>query len=154
MAKRYVIELLPQERSELEGMQRRGKASARKLTRSRALLLSDQGESGPCWTDAQIAEALGMTCRAIEMLRKRAVEYGSLIAVEGKKREPNPERRKFDGEKEAKLIALACSKPPEGHQRWSLRLLADQLVELNIFKSVSHETVRQVMEKKRSQAVA
>jgi len=101
-----------------------------------------------------IAEALGITSRAIEMLRKRAVEEGPLGAVEGKKRPPRLEARKFDGETEAKLIALACSKPPEGHRRWSLRLLAETLVELNIFESVSHEAVRRVMEKKRSQAVA
>jgi len=154
MAKRHVIELQPEERAELESMWRRGKASARKLKRARALLLSDQSQDGPAWTDAAIAEALDITTRAIEMLRKRAVEEGPLAAVEGKKHPPQPERRKFDGEKEAKLIALACSTPPEGYQRWSLRLLADRLVELKIFESVSHETVRQVMEKKRSQAMA
>jgi len=154
MAKRHVIELLPEERVELDGMCRRGKASARKLTRARALLLSDQSGDGPAWTDAAISEAVGLTTRAIEMLRKRAVEEGPLAAVQGKKAPPRLEARTFDGEKEARLIALACSKPPEGRQRWSLRLLADRLVELNVLESVSHETVRQVMKKKRSQAVA
>lgn len=154
MTKRHIIELLADERAELEAMQRRGKASARKLTRARALLLSDQSASGPSWTDASIAEALGITTRAIEMLRQRAVEVGPLAAVERKKHPPRPEARKFDGQTEAQLIALACSAPPEGRQRWSLRLLADRLVELNIFESVSHEAVRQVMKKKRSQAMA
>lgn len=154
MAKRYVIELLPEERVELEAMWNRGRASVRRLKRARALLLSDRSESGPGWTDAAIAEALGLTTRTIELLRQRAVEEGPLKTVEGRKCPPRPEACKFDGEREARLVALACSKPPEGRQRWSLRLLADRLVELKVFESISHETVRQVMEKKRSQAVA
>lgn len=147
MAKRYVIELLPEERDELEALVRRGKAAARKLTRARALLLSDAGAGGPGWIDADIAEALGITTRCIEMLRKRAVERGPLAAIERKPQVRPSVPRKFDGESEAKLIALACSEPPAGHKRWSLRLLADKLVELNVFESVSHERVRQVMKK-------
>jgi hypothetical protein len=147
MAKRYVIELSPEERDELEALVRRGKAAARKLTRARALLLSDQGESGPGWTDADIAAALGITTRCLEMLRKRAVEVGPLVAIERKPQARPSVPPKFDGEKEAKLIALACGEPPAGHRRWSLRLLADKLVELNVFESVSHERVRQVMKK-------
>jgi len=147
MAKRYVIELLSDERDELEALVRRGKCSARKLTRARALLLSDQGKAGPGWIDADIAAALGVTTRCIEMLRKRAVEEGPLTAIERKPQVRPSVPPKFDGESEAKLIALACSEPPAGRKRWSLRLLADKLVELNVFESVSHERVRQVMKK-------
>ena len=147
MAKYYVIELLAEERDELESLVRRGKCSARKLTRTRALLLSDQGEGGPGWIDTQIAEALGISTRCIEMLRKRAVADGPLAAIERKPQVRPSVEPKFDGTKEAKLIALACSEPPAGRKRWSLRLLADKLVELNVFESVSHERVRQVMKK-------
>jgi len=147
MVKRYVIELLAEERRELEALVRRGKGSARKLTRARVLLLSDAGRSGPGWTDAQIAEALGVTTRGIEMLRKRAVEEGPLAAIEHKPQVRPSVARKFDGDSEARLIALACGEPPKGHRRWSLRLLADRLVELRVFGSVSHETVRRVMKK-------
>jgi len=154
MAKRHIIELLPEEREELEALVRRGKAAARKLTRARALLLSDQGEGGPGWIDADIGEALGISTRCVEMLRKRAVEQGPLAAIERKPQARPSVARKFDGEAEAKLIALACGEPPGGRKRWSLRLLADRLVELEVFESVSHEAVRRVMEKKRAQAVA
>jgi len=147
MAKQYVIELLAQEREQLDALVRRGKAAARKLTRARALLLSDAGEEGPGWVDAAIAEALGLSTRCIEMLRQRAVEAGPLAAIERKQQAHPSVARKFDGEKEARLIALACSEPPAGHQRWSLRLLADRLVELEVFESVSHERVRAVMKK-------
>ena len=147
MAKYYVIELLAEERAELEALVRRGKASAQKITRARVLLLSDQGQAGPGWIDADIAEALGITTRCIQMLRKRAVEDGPLAAIERKPQVRPSVPPKFDGEKEAKLIALACSEPPAGHKRWSLRLLADKLVELNVFESISHERVRQVMKK-------
>jgi hypothetical protein len=147
MAKHYVIELLADERDALGTLVRRGKASARRLTRARTLLLSDTSDRGPGWIDADIAEALGITTRCIEMLRKRAVEEGPLVAIERKPQVRPSVPRKFDGESEAKLIALACSEPPAGHKRWSLRLLADKLVELNVFESVSHERVRQVMKK-------
>jgi hypothetical protein len=147
MAKRYVIELLSEEREELEALVRRGKASAQRLTRARALLLSDTSECGPGWIDADIALALGITTRCVEMLRKRAVEDGPLAAIERKPQVRPSVAPKFDGEKEAKLISLACGAPPAGHKRWSLRLLADKLVELNVFESVSHERVRQVMKK-------
>jgi len=147
MAKQYVIELLAQERAELDALARRGKAAARKLTRARVLLLSDAGDNGPGWVDADIAEALGLSTRCIEMLRKRAVEVGPLAAIERKQQARPSVARKFDGEKEARLIALACGEPPAGHQRWSLRLLADRLVELEVFDSVSHERVREVMKK-------
>lgn len=147
MAKRYVIELLAEERQALESLVSRGKSSARKLTRARALLLSDQGDAGPGWKDADIAQALGITTRCIEMLRKRAVENGPLEVMDRKPQVRPSVSPKFDGESEAKLIALACSQPPAGHKRWSLRLLADKLVALNVFESVSHERVRQVMKK-------
>ncbi|MEX0744070.1 MAG: helix-turn-helix domain-containing protein, partial [Phycisphaeraceae bacterium] len=131
-------------------MVRRGKAAAQRLTRARALLLSDVGDprgQGPGWIDADIAEALGITTRCIQMLRKRAVEEGPLSAIERKAQVRPSVPKKFDGEKEAKLIALACSEPPAGHRRWSLRLLADKLVEMEVFESVSHERVREVMKK-------
>jgi len=147
MAKYYVIELLPEERDELEALVRRGKASASRLTRARALLLSDTGKRGPGWIDVDIAAALGITTRCIQMLRKRAVEQGPLAAIERKRQVRPSVPKKFDGEKEAKLIALACSEPPAGRKRWSLRLLAEKLVELEVFESISHERVRQAMKK-------
>lgn len=145
MAKLYVLKLTPEERVELERLVRRGKTAAWKLQRAQALLKCDQGVDGPGWTDAEIAEAFGCTTRSLESWRKQAVEQGPLSLLERKPRAAAVP--KLDGEKEAQLVRLACSKAPTGRNRWTLRLLAGRLVELNIVESISHETVRRAMKK-------
>ncbi len=149
MAEKYVLCLTAEERAALDATTRKGTAAARKLARARAFLLCDQGEHGPGWKDADVAAALGMTTRSLESWRKRACEDGPLESLN-----PRPHVRKIepllDGEAEAELIKLACSTPPEGRARWSLRLLASRLVELEVVEAVSHETVRRVLKKVRS----
>jgi len=112
------------------------------------LLMADA--DGPGWGDEQIADGLGVSVGQIEHLRRRFVEQGIDACMDRKKQEHPSVEPKFDGEKEAKLIALACGKAPQGRERWSLRLLADRAVELRIVESTSHETVRQVLQKTRS----
>jgi len=111
------------------------------------LLLCDAGDDGPAWNVADVAKALGVTSRTIEHLKKRFVEDGLEAALERKPREKPPREVTFDGAFEARLIAMACSDVPEGHQRWTVRLLADKVVELNIAPSVSHMTVQRVLKK-------
>jgi len=145
MNKKYIVRLTDEEREELTALVSRGKAAARKLTRCRVLLKADA--DGPGWTDKRTAEAFDVGVRMVENTRKRFVEEGLEAAV-NRKKQCRPSRQKIiDGEKEARLVAMSCGEPPPGQARWTLRLLADQLVELNIVESVSHETVRQVMKK-------
>ena len=113
MQKRYVLKLTAEERAELHQVIRKGKAAAWKVQRAQALLKFDQGRDGPGWTDAKIAEAFGCTSRSLESWRKQAVERGPLSLLERKARETPPRTPKLDGEKEARLTALACSKPPK-----------------------------------------
>lgn len=147
MSPRYRVTLTQQERKELEALTRRGKTHARKFIHARALLLCDAGDDGPAWNVADVAKALGVTSRTIEHLKKRFVEDGLEAALERKPREKPPREVTFDGAFEARLIALACSDVPKGHQRWTVRLLADKVVELNIAPSVSHMTVQRVLKK-------
>jgi transposase-like protein len=147
MAKKYVLKLTSEERAELQQLVKKGKTAAWKLQRAQALLKFDQSPDGPGWKDEDIAEAYGCTTRSLESWRKQAVEQGPLSLLERKPRLTPPVAPKFDGEKEARLTALACSKPPKGFARWTLRLLAERLVELEIVDSVSHETVRRAMKK-------
>ena len=150
MAKRYLVTLTPDERDRLTALTSAGKRSALTLTRARILLKADQATGGPAWEDARIAEALDCGLRTVERVRQRFVERG-LEAALGRKPQDRPSReRKFDGAAEARLIALACSAPPEGRARWTLKLLADKLVELEVFESVSDETVRRVLKKTNS----
>jgi transposase len=146
MAKRYRVTLTPEEREQLRQMVSRGKADARKLAHARILLQSDEAEGGPRRTDEQIGSALDASTRTVERVRERFVEQGLEAALL-----PRPSRRvyarKLDGRQEARLIALACSKPPAGKARWTLRLLADEMVELEVVDSLSHETVRQALKK-------
>jgi transposase len=146
MAKRYRVTLTQPERQELQQLISRGKADARKLTHARILLQADEAEGGPRRTDEQIASALDTSTRTVERVRERFVEQGIEAALL-----PRPGRRvyarKLDGRQEAKLIALACGKPPAGKRRWTLRLLADEMVELEVVDSLSHETVRQTLKK-------
>ena len=147
MAKKYILKLTADERVELEGLVRRGHVAGWKVQRAQALLHCDQGPDGPGWTDARIAEAYGTTARSLESWRKRAVEAGPMALLERKARIVPAASLKLDGEKHARLTALACSKPPDGLARWSLRLLAERLVELEVVESVSHETVRRSLKK-------
>lgn len=147
MSPRYKVTLSEQERKQLEALTRKGKTQARKFILARALLLCDAGAGGPAWNVSDVAAALGVTSRTIEHLKKRFVEDGFEAALERKAREKPPREVIFDGAFEARLIALACSQAPEGYRRWTVRLLADKAVELNIAPSVSHMTVQRVLKK-------
>jgi transposase len=136
-----------EERQELEAMTRTVKTDARRFVRGRALLLCDRGEHGPAWSVAEVAEALGVERSMIEHLKKRFVEEGLSTALERRQREKPPREVVFDGAFEARLTALACSPSPEGRQRWTVRLLAEKVVELNLTPSVSHMTVQRVLKK-------
>ena len=147
MAKKYVIKLTSEERAELRQVVRKGKAAAWKAQRAQALLACDQGPLGLAWPDAQVAAAYGCTTRSLESWRKRAVAQGPLSLLERKAAPQPPRAPKLDGEKQARLVALACSQAPPGHARWTLRLLADRLVELRIVDTVCYETVRRALKK-------
>ena len=151
-AKVYKVTLNDEERFFLNDVTYKGRAAARKLNHAHILLKADQSENGPGWDDQKISESFNVSVPTVERIRKNFIEKGLESALD--RRAPCRTRScKFDGEKEAQLIALACSTPPDGHTRWTLRLLADKLVELNHFDELSYETVRQVL-KKRTQALA
>lgn len=147
--KKYIVALTEAERQRLHEITTRGRASARKLIRAHILLKADQSpDTGPAWTDEQISRTFNVDVTTVENVRKALVEDGFEASLEHKK----PSRtkpRKFDGDTEAHLFAVACSQPPEGRNRWTLRLLADKMVELEAFESVSYETVRNVLKKTR-----
>ena len=147
MSPRYRVTLSAEEREELEALTRRGKIQARKFIHARALLLADAGPDGPAWTVGDVATALGVSNRTIEHVKKRFVEEGLESALQRKPRVKPPREIIFDGSFEARLIALACSEAPEGHRRWTVRLLADKAVELNFARSVSHMTVHRILKK-------
>ena len=149
MAKRYRVTLTTEERGELERMISRGKADARKLAHARVLLQTDEAGGGPARVDGDVASVLDVSVRTVERVRRRFVEQGLAAALLPK---PSPRLygRKLDGEQEAHLLALACAAPPEGKGRWSLRLLAERMVELEHVATLSHETVRQALKKTRS----
>jgi transposase len=147
MPPRYRITLTEQERKDLEALTRSGKTGAKKFIHARALLLCDAGPEGPAWAVADVAEALGVTSRTVEHLKKRFVEEGIKAALERKVRDKPPRDVIFDGAFEARLIALACSDAPEGYKRWTVRLLADKAVELEFAPSVSHMTVQRILKK-------
>ena len=147
MAPRYRVTLTREERKDLEAISTKGKRAARTVLYARALLLLDAGEYGPKWVVAQVAEALGPTSRSLEHLKKRFVEEGLSAAIERKKRATPPREIQFGGEFEAKLIALACSDVPKGRERWTIRLLAEKMVELKIVPSVSPMTVCNTLKK-------
>ncbi len=147
--KRYVVRLTKQERIDLLALVKKGKGkvAARKRTHARVLLKTDQGAEGPGWIDARVAEAFEIGSKTVKAIRQRFVEEGLESALNRKKHPPRPEKVILDGEKEAKLIAIACAPPPEGRARWTMRLLADKLVELSIVNRISDETVRQTLKK-------
>jgi hypothetical protein len=149
VAKKYVSKPTAEERVELHGLVRKGRVAGWKVQRARALLHCDQGQGGPAWTDERIAEAYGVTTRSLESWRKQAVERGPLSLLERKPRLAPAVAPELDGERQARLTALACSKAPDGQARWSLRLLAERLVELEVVESISYEAVRRAMKKTR-----
>lgn len=147
MAPRYRVTLAIEERKDLEAISTKGKRAARTVLYARALLLLDTGDHGPKWTVAQVGEALGTTTRSLEHLKKRFVEEGISAAIERKERETPPREIQFGGEFEAHLLALACSDAPEGKTRWTVRLLAEKMIELKIVPSVSPMTVCNTLKK-------
>ena len=146
MAYPYRVVLTEEQRAELRGLVGSGTAPARMLTRARILLKADHGEGGPGWSDAAIAGARDVNASTVLRVRKQFVADGLRTTLERKK----PDRvyaRALDGEQEARLIALACAETPAGVDRWSLRLIADELVRLEVVERISHETVRQTLKK-------
>ena len=145
MYKKYVVRLAEEERQQIEKLVRRGRAHARKLLYGRILLKADA--DGPdSWTDERIAEAFEVSTVTVARERRRICEEGLEVALMPRK-PARPRRRILDGRAEARLIALACSDPPKGRERWSLRVLADRMVELGHTGAVSHETVRRALKK-------
>lgn len=145
MNKKYIVDLTNDERSLLEEVVKKLKGSSQKVKRANILLKADA--SGPGWTDARIAEALDCTTNTVENVRQRFVELGFDMALNGKKREKPPTEKLLDGEQEAKVIAMRLGSPPAGYGKWTLRLLARKVVELEIVEAVSYQTVRRTLKK-------
>jgi hypothetical protein len=147
MNKKYIGRLSDEERRPLAELTRKGTAAAYKIRHAHILLKADA--DGPAWTDEHIAESFAVSAPTVQGVRQRLVEQG-LEAALNRKNQAHPSRPpRFDGEGEARLIALRCSEPPAGHARWPLRLLADQAVALAIGEAISPETVRQTLKKMR-----
>jgi transposase-like protein len=144
MAYPYRVCLTEAQRAELRGLVGAGVAPARMVTRARILLKADHGEGGPGWSDAAIAGALDVNPSTVLRVRRQFVADGLAATLERKRPDRVYERR-LDGAAEARLVALACAAPPEDRERWSLRLLADELVRLEVVEAVSHETVRRTL---------
>ncbi len=149
-AKIYRIKLSKEERAELVAIRDRGSNKVVKFKRASALLLCDEGPLGPALTDAEVQRGTAMSPRTLVRLRQRCCEVGPLGALERKRRERPPREIKVTGEVEARITQLACSDPPEGHTRWTLRLLAKHLVEIEVIDSISHSTVGLVLKKANS----
>ena len=145
MNKKFVVRLSEEERAMCRQVIKKLKGSSQKARRAQILLKADA--DGPGWTDSRIAEAFDCRVQTIENLRKRLVLEGFELALEGKDRQEPPTPAKLDGEGEAKLIAMRLGKPPAGYGHWTLHLLADELVTLEVVDSISHETVRTVLKK-------
>ena len=145
MNKKFIVRLSDEERGVCQEIIKKLKGSSQKVRRAHILLKADA--DGPGWTDSRIAEAFNCRVQTIENLRKRLVIEGFELALDGKKRQEPPTPCKLDGEAEAKLIALRLGKPPAGYGHWTLQLLADELVTLEVVDSISHETVRKTLKK-------
>src|SRR4051794_6733059 len=145
MNKKFIVRLSDQERTICQDVLKKLKGSSQKVRRAQILLKADV--EGPAWTDARIAEAFNCRVQTIENLRKRLVTEGFELALVGKKRTEPPTPSKLDGEAEAQLIAMRLGKPPAGYGHWTLQLLADELVALEVVESISHETVRKTLKK-------
>lgn len=147
--KKYRIRLTTDEQKELKALVSRGRTAAYKQTHARILLMSDESRHDGGMTDADISRALGVGLSMVERVRKRCVEEGIDSALNRKKQLRRRQKR-LDGEGEARLIAMACGEPPDGRARWTLKLLADQLVECEVVETISTETVRRVLKKTNS----
>jgi transposase len=147
MPKRYRITLEAEERAQLEQLLSKGKADVRRLKHAQILLAADESPGGPSQKDEQIATAVNVGQATVERIRRRFVEEGLELALSPYRTPQRVYKTKLDGEQEAHLIAIACSAPPDGRSRWTLSLLADQMVELKHVDSVSRETVRQTLKK-------
>lgn len=145
--KKYLVTLTADERERLSALIAAGTAAAKKLAHARILLKADQADGGPGWTDDVIAEAVEVSTDTVARVRQRFVEHGVEAALVRKRQDKPSRERVLDGAAEAKLLAVACSAPPDGRAGWTLRMLADKLVELEVVGSVSTETVRRAMKK-------
>ena len=145
-AKKYKATLTIEERQALEELVSKGTASARKITRARILLLADETEPGKGWPDSRIAEALGISTRTVERTRQACVENGVEAAL-NHKRPYRTRSKRLDGVAEARLVQLACSQAPNGREQWTMQMLADKLIELEIVETISDETVRTTLKK-------
>lgn len=154
LVKKYVVKLSEDERRQLNEMIRTGKSSAQRLMKARILLKADVSEGGEGWSDKRIIQALDTSATTVYRTRQQLVEEGFEAVLSRKQRAQPPVPRIFDGEKEAQLIALSCSKPPIGHARWTLRLLEDKVVELNIVERSSDSTIGRVLKKTSSSRIS
>ena len=145
MEKKYVVRLTSEERNVLRDVVNKLKGSSQKVRRAQILLKADA--DGPNWTDSQIADAYSCRTKTVENIRQRLMTEGFGVTLNGKQRNKAPRQKVFDGEQEARMIALRLGNPPKGFANWSLRLLAGRVVELGIVESVSHETVRNTLKK-------
>jgi Homeodomain-like domain len=145
MNKKYIVRLSDAERQECNKVVSELKGSSQKARRAHILLKADA--DGPAWTDEKMGEAFGCRVQTVENVRKRFVTEGFELALNGEKRQLPPTPPILDGEGEAKVIAMRLGKPPAGYGRWTLRLLAEQVVELEIVESISHETIRTTLKK-------
>ena len=145
MQKKYVVRLTEEERGELQEVVRKLKGTSQKVRRAQILLKADA--EGPAWTDQRIAEAFSCRVQTVEKIRQRLVERGFRETLDGAKREKPPTEKLLCGDQEARVIALRLSPPPKGYANWTLRLLARNVVELEIAHSISHETVRRTLKK-------
>jgi len=145
MIKKYIVRLSDAERKLLQDIVKKFKGSSQKVRRAQVLLKADI--NGPAWTDAIISEAFGCRIKTVENIRQRIVTEGFEIALNGKKSVKPPRKKVLDGKQEAKVIALRLGKPPQGFSNWTLRLLAEKVVELEIVEFVSHETLRTTLKK-------
>jgi len=142
MRKIHRFKLSSEERTNLLAITQAPRVAAKKVIKAQALLRADESAEQGAWTDSKIMEAIPIKPATLERLRKRCCEVGPLEALQPKRRTSPPRKRILDGEREAKLITLACSKAPDGRKRWTLRLLADRMIELEYVDAVSYETVR------------
>ena len=147
--KKYIVTLTDKEQAALEELVNKGKNPAYKVNHARILLLADTNRSGGGWKDRDINQALKISVATIERVRQRLVEQG-LEAALNRKEQQNRKKRCLDGESEAHLIALTCSSPPEGQGRWTMKMLAERMVQLGHVESISDETVRQTLKKTNS----
>jgi len=149
MIKKYIVRLTDDERQTLKQVVHKFKGTSQQVRRAQVLLKADA--EGPGWTDAKIAEAFGCRTKTVENIRERFVVEGFEVAFHGRPRTKPPRAKLLDGEQEAKVIAMRLSSPPPGFSNWTLRLLAEQVVALEIVESISHETVRRTLKKRDDQ---